>query len=132
MLQPYAKIADLKKSFLYLISINQYNKLKFYFNFSSVLTLTCVLRLTSGSLLQLKDFSGFDGRGTFFFFATPTGAPGGGGGGGARGPLANGGPPGGGGGAGGGGIRRGGAGTTTAGGTTTPGVRGGPPGTQDV
>lgn len=93
------------------------------------LTLRCVLthQLTSGSLLQLRDFSGFDGRGTFFLFATPTGAPGGGGGGGggAKGPVATGGPPGGGGGAGGGGGIRGGG----AGGTPTPGVRGGPPGT---
>ena len=101
------------------------------------------LVLTSANLDQLKDFSGLDGWGMFFFtMEGPIGPPGGGG----MPPIGarpKGGPPGGGGGGGGGGIMPpggggggprpakpgmgGGGGRGPPGG---PGAKGGPPGTR--
>ncbi len=81
--------------------------------------------LTSDSLAQLKDLSGLDGWGMFFFFRDgPTGAPGGGGAApkGGR-PGGGGGPPGGGGG--GGGIRALPGGGGGGGGIMPPGGGGG-------
>lgn len=90
--------------------------------------------LTSDNLDQLKDFSGFDGWGIFFFLrAGPIGAPGGSGGPPKAGrPGRGGGPPGGGGGGGGiiapAGGGGGGGGIIPPGGGGGPGGKRGPPG----
>lgn len=113
---------------------------------ASVQALPPAQGLTSANLDQLKDLSGWDGWGMFFFFREgPSGAPGGGG----MPPIAarpgGGGPPGGGGGGGGGGMPPGGGGggghpppkgSMDGGGGTGPpggpGGSGGPPGTGAV